>query len=372
MGKPALRFRRGAADGRVVDVAGVPAAVVMVVVLLLTQDLMQTGAVAANKMAGAASWVGAVYSRHVALPTLGSLASGPSTGHRIHVALHARLGLRGGEDEEAVSEEAGERGGANAEAEEEGWESERESGEGDDAESGEGDSSAGKIASKNIAVQQSSILKEKTSFKTACSDVEAEEEVVFGIRKGMLGKSGGGWGMDVFRRLCWYFVDVLLLEAQRLRFVGHLLATAGVVSHDKVPPRWKRRRGRWWRDDAADAQVKSQKGSGGKESEKNIAKADCADGGGEGDDGGDDGAGVAEFLWKGVVGTLKAGEEVGQSAFTARERKMLEKKEAALKEALIEEVEEEEEEETHRPKVLQQWPGRNIHIYAYYSQKSAP
>ena len=84
------------------------------------------------------------------------------------------------------------------------------------------------------------------------AQVEAGSNVVFGMEKGVLDSPGGGWLMQshavqLLRRACLYLVDVVVLEGQRLRFVGHVLSAIGLVSKDSVPARLKRRRGLWWR-----------------------------------------------------------------------------------------------------------------------------
>ena len=103
------------------------------------------------------------------------------------------------------------------------------------------DYSAGKATVTSASNQGSC----STSSNTTECEVDAGE--VFGMKKGVLGKTGGSTAMQLLRRVCYYLVDVLIIEAQRLRFVGHLLAAAGVIREDKVPPRFKQRRGRWWR-----------------------------------------------------------------------------------------------------------------------------
>ena len=179
----------------------------------------------------------------------------------------------------------------------------------------------------------------------------SEDGAVFGMQKGAIGASGGGWAMDALRRVCWYFLDILVVEAQRLRFVGHLLAAAGIVHQETIPPRLKRRRGMWWGE------------GGGSDGTRGRQSADATEAEGEDqhgkravDDDAEDGAGLVDFLRRGVAG-VRMGSEL--ETFTAREMRMLNKRPGTANASVQEEEQEEEEDEEdtrRRPKVLQQWP----------------
>ena len=111
------------------------------------------------------------------------------------------------------------------------------------------------IGSSTFSANESENGVPSDANKTLCG-----EDVVFGMRKGAMGTTSGGWAMDTLRRVCWYFLDILVVEAQHLRFAGHLLAAAGVVRQEKIPSRMKRRRGRWWRAPVeSDARVAARK-----------------------------------------------------------------------------------------------------------------
>jgi hypothetical protein len=163
---------------------------------------------------------------------------GPRAENKNHVYQHWRL--RGGEGDDKTSSET-----AVADMDGE-TTTEEDASQGQlEGENGSGvhkqDYSAGQPTVTSASNHGSSTTSSNT---TEC---EADAEEVFGMKKGVLGKTGGSTAMGLLRRVCYYLVDVLIIEAQRLRFVGHLLAAAGVIREDKVPPRLKQRRGRWWR-----------------------------------------------------------------------------------------------------------------------------
>lgn len=175
-----------------------------------------------------------------------------------------------------------------------------------------------------------------------------------GMRKGLVSQSSGGWLMEGLRRLCWYVLDVLVIESQRLRFAGHLLSAAGLVRSEKIPPTMKRRRGMWWR--TREQRHADGEGDRGLSSDAHIAAATDDD-----DDVGrdgkvEDGAGVADFLRRGIAQAMGEPE-----VFSAAEVKFLKRRDKKMRGAQVVEEEEWEEEEEEggiawQSRVLQAWP----------------
>ena len=243
------------------------------------------------------------------------------TARRSHASFHMRFGLRGGKGED---DSAADRTDFPLRAE-----------GGDDEDSGE----------------------KETNAETKLQDGTAahSENTVFGMSKGTVGMTGGGWAMDSIRQICWYFLDVLVIEAQRLRFVGHLLAAAGIVRQEQIPQRLKRRRGKWWRpDDAAPEVLKPSVSPTARL--KSEVKRDAAEvaGSQREQDEGDDGVKLVDFLRRGIGGIVGWDSGKAEIGF-AKELKMLKRQEEQEKRVEEEQFDEEEQEES-RPLVLQQWP----------------
>ena len=256
-------------------------------------------------------------------------------------------GLRGGGEDEAESDRDGL---GDAEASAEGAESVRDSADGADAATDDTQPDLDGAAPSARARTAGS----KARGVHVAGAMARDESVVFGMSKGAVSQSSGGWLMDGLRRVCWYMLDVLVVEAQRLRFIGHLLAAAGLVRSEKVPKTLKRRRGMWWRGQTPaqtdDINIKGQKHG------TNASDAEEADEEAGGDARDDDGAGVADFLRRSLVGAVS-----DPTGFSSAEVKFLKRQDAKRKKAVEEEDEVEEEEaaadaDAAWPRVLQQWP----------------
>jgi hypothetical protein len=258
-------------------------------------------------------------------------------------------GLRGGGDGaddtgDSMDAEDAEVGGGD------GAVSQQECEEEEDAEATKDGSDEGSDGAASAACAGASATGQRSSPEATLQD----EGLVMGMRKGLVSQSSGGWLMEGLRRLCWYVLDVLVVESQRLRFAGHLLSAAGLVRSEKIPPTMKRRRGMWWR--TSEQRQADGEGRKGLSSDAHVAAAT-----GDDDDVGkygkeEDGAGVADFLRRGISQAMGEPE-----AFSAAEVKFLKRRDKKARGAQVAEQEEWEEEEEEggiagQSRVLQAWP----------------
>jgi len=271
-----------------------------------------------------------------------ALPVGPADTRRGHLALHASLWrLRGGAGDDGESAEVAVARAHTSRADDCGEEG-RERGT---------SSSLQPQASTSLLPLGMRPAAEEEAAIDANATTTSEDGAVFGMRKGLIGVSGGGWAMDALRRACWYVLDIVVIEAQRLRFIGHLLAAAGIVRREKIPPLLKRRRGAWWRASGGP----DDQNTPGKLTEAKKPQVQDEHGPGFAYDDADDGAGLVDFLRRGIAGVGFGGETEN---LTASQLRIL-KKHAEKGKAPDEEQDEDENEdevEERRPTVLQQWP----------------
>jgi hypothetical protein len=270
-----------------------------------------------------------------------ALPVGPAVARRGHLALHASLWrLRGGAGDDGESAEDAVARAHTSRADDVGEEGRER-----------GTSSSLPQASASLLPLGMRPAAEGEAAIDANATSTSEDGAIFGMRKGVIGVSGGGWAMDALRRACWYVLDIVVIEAQRLRFVGHLLAAAGLVRREKIPPRLKRRRGAWWRASGGP----DDQNTPGQLTETKKPQVQDEHGQGVANDDADDGAGLVDFLRRGIAGVGIGGET---ETLTARQLRIL-KEHAEKGKAPDEEQDEDEDEdevEEQRPKVLQQWP----------------